>query len=106
MSIQDNSDKVLGLAGSASLEALEKIGMRAETHAKEYAPVDTGRLRNSITYEVNESEMDVEIGSEVEYAVFQELGTRKMAAHPFLKPAVINHTSEYKQILENSFKNA
>lgn len=29
---------------------LRKVGMIAETHAKEMAPVDTGLLRNSITF--------------------------------------------------------
>lgn len=36
----------------------------------------------------------------------QELGTRKMKAHPYLKPAIFNHTEEYKQILEDSLRNA
>lgn len=106
MSLEDNSGKVLNLMEDATIKALTKIGAKAETYAKGYAPVDTGRLRNSIMFEVNSSEMDVSLGSEIFYSVFQELGTRKMKAHPFLKPAMMNHTEEYKQILENNLKNA
>lgn len=51
-------------------QALIAIGMTAETHAKEECPVDTGRLRNSITHEVDANEQVVIIGSNVEYAAF------------------------------------
>lgn len=51
-------------------QALIAIGMTAETHAKELCPVDTGRLRNSITHEVDMNEQAAIIGSNVEYAAF------------------------------------
>ena len=51
-------------------QALIAIGMTAETHAKEECPVDTGRLRNSITHEVDMSDQAAIIGSNVEYAAF------------------------------------
>lgn len=51
-------------------QALIAIGMTAETYAKELCPVDTGRLRNSITHEVDMSEQAAIIGSNVEYAAF------------------------------------
>ena len=47
-------------------QALIAIGMTAETHAKEYCPVDTGRLRNSITHEVDMNDRAAIIGSNVE----------------------------------------
>ena len=69
-------------------EYLEKIALTVEAESKRLAPVRTGRLRASITHEVNEAELLARIGSDVSYAIYQELGTSKMAAHPFLRPAL------------------
>ena len=57
--------------------------------AKLLAPVDTGTLRNSISDEIEKSENTITgvSGTNIEYAVYQELGTSKMAAHPYLGPS-------------------
>lgn len=86
----------------AMMTAAEKIGLRAERHAKAYCPVDTGRLRNSISHAVNY--FDAYIGTNVEYAPYVELGTSKRKAHPYLKPAVENHISEYRDIVDDALK--
>jgi len=52
---------------------LQKSGFTVEGQAKENAPVDTGRLRSSITSRV--AEHQVFIGSNVEYAPYVEFGT-------------------------------
>ncbi len=85
-------------------QALIAIGMTAETHAKEECPVDTGRLRNSITHDVEMSERAAYIGSNVEYAAFVECGTSKMAPRPYLRPAAENHSAEYKSLVESALK--
>lgn len=90
---------------AAARRALEIIGGMAETYAKETVPVDTGRLKNSITHEVEGDGRAVVIGSNVEYAPFVELGTVKMSARPYLRPAVENHTAEYQNVLETEFRN-
>ena len=84
--------------------ALTAIGMVAETYAKEECPVDTGRLRNSITHEVDMNEQAAIIGSNVEYAAYVELGTSRQKAQPYLRPAAQNHTEEYKRIVESALK--
>lgn len=56
-----------------------------EADAKKNCPVDTGNLRASISNTVGD--MEGEVGSNVEYANFVELGTKKMSAQPFLHPA-------------------
>jgi len=48
--LTDNTASVLSALKSAKANGLEAVGMRAETHAKHKCPVDTGRLRNSITH--------------------------------------------------------
>ena len=50
MDFKDNSKEYKDLLNQAIRRGLRTIGMRAETHAKENCPVDTGYARNSITY--------------------------------------------------------
>lgn len=47
---KDNSKEYKELLNQAIRRGLRTIGMKAETHAKENCPVDTGYARNSITY--------------------------------------------------------
>lgn len=103
--ITDNSPEVLAALKNAIGRALWAVGAAAEGHAKENAPVDTGRLRNSITHQ--EEERATVIGSNVEYAAAQELGTsRGIRPKHYLKNAVSNHDAEYKGLIKNSLENA
>ena len=52
VTFRDNSNEVIGLFQKAKHRGLEAIGLAAEGHAKRKCPVDTGRLRNSITYAI------------------------------------------------------
>ena len=47
---KDNSKEYKELLTQAIRRGLRTIGMRAETHAKEICPVDTGYASNSITH--------------------------------------------------------
>jgi len=67
-------------------EVVRKTAFDVEAGTKQRAPVDTGLLRNSYNMQM-ESELTVVVGTDVEYAVFQEFGTHKMAAQPHLTPA-------------------
>ena len=66
--ITDNTAQILARFERNLENALEIIGGKCETYAKELCPVDTGNLRNSITHEVEGKDKKVIIGSEVEYA--------------------------------------
>lgn len=85
-------------------QALIAIGARAETHAKKYCPVKTGNLRNSIKPAHVTDEKAVYIGTNVEYAPYVELGTSRAKAQPYLRPAIENHTDEYKRLFEAALK--
>lgn len=93
-----NIDLVKEELDNAIARALEAIGMQAENYAKMECPVDTGRLRNSITHEQENENTEV-IGTNVEYAPYVEMGTSKSMAQPFLEPAVVEHVDEYREIV-------
>ena len=65
---KDTSQQVLSAMEKGIKNGLEAIGLTAETYAKKITPVDTGRLRNSISHTVDGEA--VYIGSNVEYAAF------------------------------------
>jgi HK97 gp10 family phage protein len=102
--IRDNSEEFQDEFADRLEQALTAIGLTAESYAKRDCPVDTGRLRNSITNAVRVDEKAVYIGSNVSYAAFVELGTSRMKARPYLKPAATEHTAEYKRLTEQALK--
>ena len=80
--------------------ALTICGGTAEAYAKAACPVRTGVLRNSIAHEPK-SATEEAVGTGVEYAPYVELGTCKMSAQPYLRPAVENHQAEYANIIKS-----
>lgn len=94
----DNRDEFKRGMEAALATALEEIGLTAEGYAKRACPVDTGRLRNSITHIVDEGGKCAVIGTNVEYAPYVELGTRHQKPQPYLKPAAEDHASTYRSI--------
>jgi hypothetical protein len=135
--MKDNTKEVLEALEKAKIRGLTAIGMTAEGHAKkkitQAKAVDTGRLRNSITFAVsgesanissysgdhgeeggtysgtapNDKEKAVYIGTGVEYAIGIETGShRKAGGVHFLQDAASNHSDEYKRLMEDSMKNA
>ena len=102
--VKDNVDEVLDAIAKAKVRGLNAIGAAAEANAKEICPVDTGRLRNSITH--TQDGDNAYIGTNVEYAPYVEFGTSRRKAKPYLRPAATEHTAEYKALMEESLKNA
>lgn len=130
---RDNSKEVIEAFHEALHRGLTAVGMKAETYAKKDCPVDTGRLRNSITYAIAGYEAHVKSyrrdnvsgGTTQKHEKYQYNGVadgRKDEAvylgtnveygpfvefkKPFLRPAATEHNSEYKGLIENSMKNA
>lgn len=101
---EDNARQIAGVIDQALARALEEVGLVAEGYAKKACPVDTGRLRNSITHQVRPSEKSVYIGTNVEYAPYVELGTSRMKPQPFLRPAAADHEGTYKKIFDSNLK--
>ena len=105
---QDNFDLVKSMNKTALKPGLEMCAGTAENYAKELCPVDTGRLRQSIGHICFErpatGDIEAEVGTNVEYAEFVELGTRYQHAQPYLKPALAEHAAEYSKIFQQVFK--
>lgn len=131
VSFTSHKKEVLSEFDKKMILALSQIGMIAEGYAKDNCPVDTGRLRNSITYATkttrsvgndnsgahatNEDikilrtpeENAVYIGTNVVYAAKQEYGDSFKhttgRAH-FLRDAATTHGEEYKRKVEEIMK--
>lgn len=73
---------------------LERRALKVEGAAKRHAPVDTGRLRASITHrlEVDALGLMAVVGTNVAYAIYQEFGTRSQHGTPYLRPALFEGT--------------
>lgn len=114
ISLTDNSDLIKDALEDQLEQALIAVGITAESNAKKEITravydtpesktyVRTGRLRNSLTHSVEMNEKAVYIGSAVEYAAYVELGTIRMRARPYLRPAVANYTDEYKNLIKQA----
>lgn len=105
VNVTSNKDLIEQATTEQIERALEAIGLQAEGYAKMLCPVDTGRLRNSITHAVDASEQKVYVGTNVEYAAYVEMGTSRTKAQPYLQPAVNNHLDEYASMAEYFLKN-
>lgn len=139
--IEDNSGQVIEEKNRVIEAILEAIGNQCVSHAKQnvtagvprnakswYTP--TGNLRNSISHQVEMSEEAVYVGTNVEYAIYNEYGTGKYADDGkgrqspwvyigsdgekhitngmkplhFLRNAAQDHVDEYKAIAERYLK--
>ena len=135
--VVSNRRQVEKATETALRKAARMIGGTVAGHAAEACPVDTGLLRNSITFAIGgeapqissyrsndkdkngkqitvkegmydgiaekdaNGEVTVYVGTNVQYAPYQELGTpnRGMEARPFLRPAFENFNGEIEQII-------
>jgi HK97 gp10 family phage protein len=81
---------------------LMALALRGEAYAKMAAPYDTGNLMG----EINARSVDTytkEFSSGVDYAVYNEFGTSRMAARPYMRPALEKVAREAKQLAGGMF---
>lgn len=128
--LESHADEVVSKLEDAVYLALDAIGAQAAGYVFGLAPADTGRLRNSIAWATKKTEgksynyrddkggsytdqigsgcpdYTVVIGTNVEYAVYQEFGTSLVDAQPYLRPGVSDHLEEYKKIATQILKDA
>lgn len=98
-------DKVEPKVRGAIKTGLKKVGFNIERDAKIFSPIDTGRLRASI-FTTQKGWKMVMVQDNVQYGIYQELGTRFMAPHPFMKPALNKNISRIPSIITNEIRRA
>lgn len=98
--IEDNTEEVSLAIRQAIRSALREIGERAVKYATDIVPVRTGNLKSSIAYDADDRQ--VIIGSDVHYASYVEEGTVNMRPRPYLRPAIVNHLDEYREIIRRA----
>jgi len=81
---------VAAKAGPMVAKALAKTAYDTEAEAKSLAPRDTGYLANSIMAE-QIGALKWRVYANADYALWVEVGTRRMDAQPYLEPA-LRHT--------------
>jgi HK97 gp10 family phage protein len=84
--------------------ALWGLALEVQNLARALAAVDTGRLRSSIqaTKGSDGNGPFVDIGTNVEYAIYVEFGTRYMVAQPYLRPALAMAAARWSSIARSS----
>ncbi|RPJ73106.1 MAG: hypothetical protein EHM20_00045 [Alphaproteobacteria bacterium] len=82
--------------------AKHNVGRFCVEKMRYYVAVDTGYLQSRCEYVINRNELWLQ--NDAPYALFQEKGTSKMAAHPFMYPAVYNHKTEIELIVAQTLK--
>lgn len=114
MKIQDFSSQVAKQIADDAEEEIERLCLICEREAKQsmegggkpHTPsrpgepphVDTGRLRASVTHEVEKNLFSIigRVGTNVEYGRYLELGTSRMSPRPWLRPALKRTLKEAK----------
>lgn len=94
------------LHGSTILEAMRTATLIVQRAAKINAPVDTGRLRASITPEVRRTGLQVlgVVGTNVVYGakVEQPGRVRRSGRRPYLRPALTENKEKIIRLLDSA----
>lgn len=97
----NTTDQTVSKIKNGIHSALEQSADVVGATAVAVVPVDTGNLMRSINHKF-EGENKVLIGTDVYYAGFVELGTSRMAARPYLRPALENNVTKIENIFRNT----
>jgi HK97 gp10 family phage protein len=86
--------------------ALQQSGLLVERRAKQIVVekdvIDTGNLLGNIVTHPPEGD-SIEIVSEADYSIFNEYGTYKMAARPYMRPALDESKPEVEKLIGKMF---
>lgn len=84
--VYDKFPKLAAALPEAVREIVQETILAIETQAKIKTPIDTGALRASIQSEMT-GETSGQVATNIEYSVYVNYGTSRMAARPFMDPA-------------------
>src|SRR5258706_11186897 len=98
-------DRITANIRPGARRIVNTYGLAIASEAAQNAPIDTGALRSSILAESKMTDdMTFTVQDGVEYGVYQEFGTSRMAAHPFLIPAIESWAERFQQAFAELFK--
>lgn len=101
-SLMSKLDRMGGNVLDALGKAVEQTTQIAIGDAEANVAVDTGMLKQSIVHGSdvihNTDSVTGIVGTSAYYAIYQELGTIHMDAHPFLMPALNANKSTFEQL--------
>lgn len=107
------------LKQNVRMEDVKKVvrhnGAEMQAKAQQKAPVGTpestgipgyvgGTLKRSIGLEFTDGGMSAEVEPKADYGAYVELGTRKMEAQPYLKPAFEEQSKEFRKDMQKLVK--
>lgn len=81
LKFEDYSDKVFDGLKSNIIAALHEAAGEIQGQAKRNSRVDTGDLKRSWDYRVDEANFEAQIGSPLQNAIWEEFGTGEYAAN-------------------------
>jgi HK97 gp10 family phage protein len=89
-------------------EAVATTGIVAQADARAFVAVDTGALKASISSDIDFTATSVEatVFTNNPYALYQEMGTVKMAAHPYMMPALNDNKSTFEYLAKRELNKA
>lgn len=107
--ITDNSAMTIQEMKVSAYIGLFGLGLHLEGEAREELEndprrVDTGRLKGSISSEVDQSTLTLYVGTNTEYAGYVHDGTHRMAPNRFLKNAFVHNEDQIGPYIENALK--
>lgn len=95
--------EIIGKFPGLSAAVIKKTAFDIQEDASTNAPYDTGYLAGSIQASV--SETSGVVFTDVEYAGYQEFGTWKMAASPFMRPAADKNAPKFDAAMAEMLAN-
>ena len=101
--IKDYSASVKRKMDAAQLQALKNYGEHwlkiVDRIIVEKNIIDTGELRRSNKYEIDQQKKEITVKNTAEHAIYNELGTYRMNPRPFLQPSVEEANGGFAEII-------
>ena len=101
VTFKSNKKNIIKNMNAAVIGALERMGHLYESistiEITDLEVVDTGYLRSTTGFSVNESNKTLTVGVGAHYAIDNELGWNSKGPRPFVRNSVLNYPDDYKE---------
>ncbi|MDF2790819.1 MAG: phage protein gp10 family [Neobacillus sp.] len=104
MNYQSNLRNVLSAIDRAEDRALTAVGTFVRSEAQVRSPVQTGNLRDSNDFQVDNQGKKVIVGNSVEYGLWVHEGSSKQRSQPWLENSVMENVSRIKSLISEMLR--